>query len=104
MGDRPLGAGCRESSTPRLPSPAGRDSLRAVDTAVVTGAGAASGARSRACWPAAGMSVLVTDTERGQPHSETADLLGERAWPMALDVRDPEPTGRPRPRPTERGP
>ena len=41
-------------------------------------------------WRRAATTVLVTDVEPRAPRSETAELLGERAWPMAHDVRDPD--------------
>ena len=37
---------------------------------------------------ARGLDVLVTDVDEGAA-SETAAVLGSRAWPMAQDVRDP---------------
>jgi NAD(P)-dependent dehydrogenase (short-subunit alcohol dehydrogenase family) len=59
-----------------------------VDTAVVTGAGRGIGREIARRLVGRGMSVLVTDVSEDTVR-ETATLLGERAWPMALDVRDP---------------
>jgi NAD(P)-dependent dehydrogenase (short-subunit alcohol dehydrogenase family) len=60
-----------------------------VETAVVTGAGRGIGREIARRLVARGYGVLVTDVTL-QAAKETAELLGERVWPMALDVRDPE--------------
>ena len=75
-------------------------SLRAVDTAVVTGAGRGIGREIARLLAARGYAVLVTDVNEDAAR-ETAELLGEHAWPMAQDVRDPTATARsPRPPPS----
>jgi NAD(P)-dependent dehydrogenase (short-subunit alcohol dehydrogenase family) len=58
-----------------------------VDTAVVTGAGRGIGREIARRLVARGYGVLVTDVNR-EATEETAELLGDRVWPMALDVRD----------------
>jgi NAD(P)-dependent dehydrogenase (short-subunit alcohol dehydrogenase family) len=60
-----------------------------VDTAVVTGAGRGIGREIARLLVARGHRVLVTDVAE-ETARETAEQLGERAWPMALDVRDPD--------------
>jgi NAD(P)-dependent dehydrogenase (short-subunit alcohol dehydrogenase family) len=60
-----------------------------VDTVVVTGAGRGIGREIARCLVVRGYGVLVTDVTL-EAAVETAELLGERAWPMALDVQDPE--------------
>jgi NAD(P)-dependent dehydrogenase (short-subunit alcohol dehydrogenase family) len=60
-----------------------------VNTAVVTGAGRGIGREIARLLVGRGMSALVTDTNEDAAR-ETAELLGDRAWPMALDVRDPD--------------
>jgi NAD(P)-dependent dehydrogenase (short-subunit alcohol dehydrogenase family) len=74
-----------------------------VDTAVVTGAGRGIGREIARLLIARGMSVLVTDANEGAAH-ETAELLGDRAWPMALDVRDVDAHRAAAAATTERGP
>jgi NAD(P)-dependent dehydrogenase (short-subunit alcohol dehydrogenase family) len=60
-----------------------------VNTAVVTGAGRGMG-RETARWLAArGYRVLATDLNEAAAQ-ETADQIGNGAWAMAQDVRDPE--------------
>ena len=73
---------------------AGRDPptssrLAAVETAVVTGAGRGIGREIARLLIARGYGVLVTDVN-AESVQETATLLGDRARPMALDVRDPD--------------
>jgi len=58
-----------------------------VDTAVVTGAGRGIGREIARGLAARGYGVLVTDLDLDAAR-ETAELLGDRVWPMALDVRD----------------
>ena len=60
-----------------------------MDVAVVTGAGRGIGREMARLLVARGYGVLVTDVNL-EAAAETAELLGERAWPMTLDVRDPE--------------
>jgi NAD(P)-dependent dehydrogenase (short-subunit alcohol dehydrogenase family) len=60
-----------------------------VDTAVVTGAGRGIGREIARLLVARGHSVLVTDVAE-ESARETAAELGDRAWPMALDARDPD--------------
>ena len=60
----------------------GRIAFRAVDTAVVTGAGRGIGREIARLLAARGYAVLVTDVNEDAAR-ETAELLGERAWPMA---------------------
>ena len=60
-----------------------------MNTAVVTGAGRGIGREIARLLVGRGMSALVTDTNEDAAR-ETAELLGDRAWPMALDVRDPD--------------
>jgi NAD(P)-dependent dehydrogenase (short-subunit alcohol dehydrogenase family) len=60
-----------------------------VETAVVTGAGRGIGREIARLLAARGLSVLVSDANEDGAR-ETAELLGERAWSMALDVRDVE--------------
>jgi NAD(P)-dependent dehydrogenase (short-subunit alcohol dehydrogenase family) len=55
----------------------------------VTGAGRGMGREIARLLVARGYGVLVTDVDL-ESVQETAELLGDRAWPMALDVRDPE--------------
>ena len=59
-----------------------------MDTAVVTGAGRGIG-RETARLLARRYAVLVTDVNEDAAR-ETAALLGEHAWHMAQDVRDPD--------------
>ena len=56
-------------------------------SAVVTGAGRGIGREIARRLAGRGLDVLVTDVTE-EAARETADLLGDRAWPMALDVRD----------------
>jgi NAD(P)-dependent dehydrogenase (short-subunit alcohol dehydrogenase family) len=74
-----------------------------MDTAVVTGAGRGIGREIARLLVGRGMSVLVTDVDQDAAR-ETAEQLGERAWPMALDVRDPEAHRAAAAAATERGP
>ena len=60
-----------------------------MDTAVVTGAGRGIGREIARRLAARGHHVLVTDVDLAAAE-ETAELLGERTTPMALDARDPE--------------
>lgn len=60
-----------------------------MGTAVVTGAGRGIGREIARLLVARGLEVLVTDVDEAAA-SETAGMLGESTWPMALDVRDPE--------------
>jgi len=60
----------------------------AMDTAVVTGAGRGIGREAARLLAARGYAVLVTDVDESAAR-ETAELLGEPAWHMAHDVRDP---------------
>jgi len=60
-----------------------------VDVAVVTGAGRGMGREIARLLVARGYGVLATDVNL-EGAAETAKLLGDRVWPMALDVRDPE--------------
>jgi NAD(P)-dependent dehydrogenase (short-subunit alcohol dehydrogenase family) len=69
--------------------PAAWARLDPVETAVVTGAGRGLGREIARLLAARGYGVLVTDLNL-EGAQETAELLGERVWPMALDVRDPE--------------
>jgi NAD(P)-dependent dehydrogenase (short-subunit alcohol dehydrogenase family) len=59
-----------------------------VETAVVTGAGRGIGREIARRLLMRGYEVLVTDVSLDAAE-ETASLLGDSAWPMALDVRDP---------------
>jgi NAD(P)-dependent dehydrogenase (short-subunit alcohol dehydrogenase family) len=60
-----------------------------MDVAVVTGAGRGMGREIARLLGARGYGVLATDVNL-EGATETAELLGERVWPMALDARDPE--------------
>jgi len=60
-----------------------------VDTAVVTGAGRGFGREIARRLAERGYAVLVTDIDLAAAE-ETASLLGEPAWAMALDARNPE--------------
>jgi NAD(P)-dependent dehydrogenase (short-subunit alcohol dehydrogenase family) len=60
-----------------------------MDTAVVTGAGRGIGRETARLLVARGYAVLVTDVNEDAAR-ETADLLGEHAWHMAQDVREPD--------------
>lgn len=58
-------------------------------TAVVTGAGRGIGREVALRLARRGYDVLVTDVDEATAHA-TADAIGERAWSMAQDVRDPD--------------
>ena len=58
-------------------------------TAVVTGAGRGLGREVAIRLARRGYEVLVTDVDEVAAQS-TADEIGERAWAMAQDVRDPQ--------------
>jgi NAD(P)-dependent dehydrogenase (short-subunit alcohol dehydrogenase family) len=60
-----------------------------MDTAVVTGAGRGIGRETARLLTARGYAVLVTDMNEDAAR-ETAELLGEHAWHMGHDVRDPD--------------
>lgn len=60
-----------------------------MDTAVVTGAGRGIGREAARLLAQRGMTVLCTDVDEGSARA-TAESIGDRAWAMALDVRDPE--------------
>jgi NAD(P)-dependent dehydrogenase (short-subunit alcohol dehydrogenase family) len=60
-----------------------------MDTAVVTGAGRGIGRETARLLTARGYAVLVTDVNEDAAR-ETAAMLGEHAWHMAQDVRDPD--------------
>jgi NAD(P)-dependent dehydrogenase (short-subunit alcohol dehydrogenase family) len=60
-----------------------------MGSAVVTGAGRGIGREIARLLVARGLEVLVTDVDEPTAR-ETADVIGGRAWPMALDVRDPD--------------
>ena len=60
-----------------------------METAVVTGAGRGFGREIARCLAARGYAVLVTDIDPAAA-GETASLLGEPAWAMAHDGRDPD--------------
>src|SRR3954452_15234717 len=62
---------------------------RAVNTAVVTGAARGMGRETARRLAARGYQVLVTDLNEAGAR-ETAELIGNGAWAMAQDVRDPE--------------
>ena len=70
---------------------------------MVTGAGRGIGREIARLLAGRGLDVLVTDVDEATAR-ETAELLGERAWPMALDVRDPEAHRAAAAAATERGP
>ena len=57
-------------------------------TAVVTGAGRGMGREVAIRLARRGYDVLVTDVDEAGAQA-TADAIGERAWAMAQDVRDP---------------
>jgi NAD(P)-dependent dehydrogenase (short-subunit alcohol dehydrogenase family) len=59
-----------------------------LETAVVTGAGRGFGREIARCLAARGYAVLVTDVDLAAAE-ETAGMMGEPAWAMAHDVRDP---------------
>jgi len=59
------------------------------ETAVVTGAGRGIGLEIARRLAARGYAVLATDVDE-QAAERTAAELGEAAWAMAVDVRDPE--------------
>lgn len=58
-----------------------------METAVVTGAGRGIGREITRRLRARGYGVLATDVNR-EAAEETAELLGDQVWAMALDVRD----------------
>ena len=60
-----------------------------MDTAVVTGAGRGIGRETARLLTARGYAVLVTDMNEDAAR-ETAEMLGEHAWHMRQDVRDPD--------------
>lgn len=60
-----------------------------MDVAVVTGAGRGMGREIARLLAARGYGVLATDLNL-ESAVETAELLGDRVWPLALDVRDPQ--------------
>jgi NAD(P)-dependent dehydrogenase (short-subunit alcohol dehydrogenase family) len=60
-----------------------------VETAVVTGAGRGIGREIARQLAARGYGVLATDVNLDAA-LQTAELLGDRVWAMAHDVRDPE--------------
>src|SRR3954468_18508867 len=62
---------------------------RAVNTAVVTGAGRGMGRETARRLAQRGYQVLVTDLNEASAN-ETAELIGNGAWASAQDVRDPE--------------
>jgi NAD(P)-dependent dehydrogenase (short-subunit alcohol dehydrogenase family) len=74
-----------------------------MGTAVVTGAGRGIGREIARLLVARGLEVLVTDVDEATAR-ETADLLGDRAWPLAFDVRDPDGHRAAAAAATERGP
>ena len=58
-------------------------------TAVVTGAGRGFGREIARLLAGRGYDVLVTDVDEASA-KETAEQVGDRAWSMLLDVRDPD--------------
>jgi NAD(P)-dependent dehydrogenase (short-subunit alcohol dehydrogenase family) len=58
-----------------------------METAVVTGAGRGMGREIARRLRSRGYGVLATDVDR-EAADETAELLGDQVWAMALDVRD----------------
>ena len=60
-----------------------------MDTAVVTGAGRGIGRETARLLTCRGYAVLVTDMNEDAAR-ETAEMLGEHAWHMRHDVRDPD--------------
>lgn len=60
-----------------------------MKTAVVTGAGKGLGRRIAEGLANKGFAVLVTDIDEAAARA-TADAIGESAWSMGHDVRDPE--------------
>lgn len=58
-----------------------------METAVVTGAGRGIGREFTRVLAARGYGVLATDVDLDAA-LQTAELLGDQVWPMALDVRD----------------
>jgi NAD(P)-dependent dehydrogenase (short-subunit alcohol dehydrogenase family) len=74
-----------------------------MGTAVVTGAGRGIGREIARLLVARGLEVLVSDVDEATAR-ETAEEIGGRAFPMALDVRDPEAHRAAAAAATERGP
>jgi short-subunit dehydrogenase len=68
---------------------AGRGDVRAVKTAVVTGAGRGLGRLIAKQVAQRGFAVLATDIDRDSAE-QTASELGEEAWATHQDVRDPD--------------
>ncbi len=60
-----------------------------METAVVTGAGRGFGLEIARLLAGRGYAVLITDVDSGAAE-DAARELGEPAWAMALDARDPE--------------
>src|SRR5919201_7015848 len=60
-----------------------------MDVAVVTGAGRGMGREIARLLAARGHGVVATDVNP-EGAAETAELLGDQVWPLAVDVRDPE--------------
>ena len=59
-----------------------------MNTAVVTGGGKGLGREIAIGLAGRGLAVLVTDIDEASA-KETADIIGESAWSMKQDVRDP---------------
>src|SRR3954447_18617057 len=76
---------CATRSRPCRPAPDVQS--RAVNTAVVTGAGRGMGRETARRLAARGYQVLVTDLNEDAA-GETAELIGNGAWAMRQDVRD----------------
>lgn len=74
-----------------------------MDTAVVTGAGRGIGRETARLLVTRGYAVLVTDVDQDAA-GETAAMLGEQAWHIAHDVRDPDGHRRIAAAAAERGP